>query len=319
MDEWADDITLSQRRKVLTDIFWPDPDPIEPLAPNTVVRHPISRINIEDETAEATALAIAANTTLTSLRIDEEVMTEMTLLILCRGVMNSVAPIRALAFQGVNIVLAINSITQIFSSSSTLTELSFHSTPLGPAGARVIADALSSNQILTKLDLYGCSLGPLGVKALTPVLNRCPLVSLFLIRNQLNEMGLVDLGNALRYVSTLTKLSIMNEEMTPLAIKAFSSFLSPSLNLTELRLRDMQLGDDGACMIAEGLKFNSTLNNSSTLLAITLVIAVDTLWQKCYLSWSLRLLVCIRMISLILEQDFLPAFLVPILLCDTWS
>jgi Ran GTPase-activating protein (RanGAP) involved in mRNA processing and transport len=151
--------------------------------------------------------------------------------------------------------------------STTFDMLSFSSNGLGATCVRRGAPALASNIFLRELRLGGNGIGDIGASALGIALAQNRVLSkLYLTSNGITAAGARDLARALvRSVSALELLCLSSNLIGELGAEAFVEVLAPGSGsvLTELDLRENNIGARGARSLATALGANSTLKKLS--------------------------------------------------------
>jgi Ran GTPase-activating protein (RanGAP) involved in mRNA processing and transport len=152
------------------------------------------------------------------------------------------------------------SIAYMISQCASLTKISFEDSEASDIVLAEITTAISTHPQLEELDLSGNNLGRQGCVALTSALKACrnpQLQSLFLSYNAIDDNGVQALVSGIRNCHNLTKLSLGgNELITAEGCRSLSTLFQSDhckLNLTQLYLDEISIGDDGALAISAGL------------------------------------------------------------------
>jgi len=146
--------------------------------------------------------------------------------------------------------------------STSITKLHFGDNNLGDDGFASIAAALSKQTQLERLSLRDNSLGATSCKALEPMVSIFPRLSyLDLSYNIIDDTGLEALVGGLSKSNSVEKLYLSgNRLITVEGLRSFSTlFRSENCSLKSLTLEEMNIGDDEAEVLANGLTGNKSL------------------------------------------------------------
>ena len=173
-----------------------------------------------------------------------------------------------------------HALVRVLQTNTTLTHLELWSDEIGPEVSHAIADALMTNATLRSLkisaDGYGIEIGDEAARAFASAL-RCNSTLQTLILSgynsgtQITEIGACLLAEALKVNATLTKLEMEFVEMGVPGARSFGDVLRSNSALTSLNLSgpfggwvvepEMNIGNEGAAALADGLAENRTLTS----------------------------------------------------------
>jgi hypothetical protein len=148
---------------------------------------------------------------------------------------------------------------------NSLKHLSVKDTEVVDEGFTEIATTLRSQSQLEYLDLYDNSIGRDGCIALGNTLSRWPvsnkLENLRIGNNTIDDEGLQALVSGMMNCRSLKRLSLShNQSITAAGLRSLFPLLqSESHYLEKLLLYGINVGDDGAIALAEGLRGNKSL------------------------------------------------------------
>ncbi len=140
----------------------------------------------------------------------------------------------------------------------------FHNNTICDEGFAIICGELRSHPQLEKLSLYRNDIGRNGCMALGNTLSswHAPnLQSLDLEYNSIDDLGLQALVAGIMSCSNLSRLILSgNRSITTTGLRLLSTLFQPkNCSLEELSLERINIGNDGAAALAEGLVGNKSL------------------------------------------------------------
>lgn len=154
-------------------------------------------------------------------------------------------------------------------TSTTLTTLFLSQSPIGPNGARHVADAVRNNTTLRKLSMCACGLGDLGARHLAEALKiNSALTNLILSSNKIGADGMTALADSLNVNTTLTALILNDSDLNGRHSHwhaAIATALKNNTTLQELSLARCNLDDGAARALAEALRYNTGLKSLSVV------------------------------------------------------
>ncbi|EKX39805.1 hypothetical protein GUITHDRAFT_76089 [Guillardia theta CCMP2712] len=141
-----------------------------------------------------------------------------------------------------------------------LDKLDLSCNKIGDEGGTLIGEFLASNRTLKTLVLQGSSIGPPGQRAIFDALKgkNTSLSSLDLGccgagKNVCGDEGCLALAEALRRNTSLARLSLSANRLSPGMMSSLSRGLGRNLYLTQLDLSDNMIHDEGATSLAQSL------------------------------------------------------------------
>ncbi|XP_059817780.1 ribonuclease inhibitor-like isoform X3 [Hypanus sabinus] len=141
-------------------------------------------------------------------------------------------------------------------------KLCLGSVSLTAAGVVDLVSALSTNRSLTELDLAGNKLGDSGVKLVFEALRNpgCKIQKLCLRSVGLTAAGVVDLTSALSTNPSLTELDLRDNELGDSGVKlVFEAVRNPGCKIQNLCLRSVGLTAAGVLDLASAVSTNCSL------------------------------------------------------------
>ena len=148
---------------------------------------------------------------------------------------------------------------------SSIKRLNISMNLLGSVGTATLGEGLGFCGHLTWLVLSGNNIGPSGIQNLVKGLKCCTdLLVLDLTDNDIISEGATALADILNNFPKLQVLSLNKNNIGLEGIKALVGWLkvgNASKSLIELQLGHNNIGSDGACELAEGLRYVKTIQN----------------------------------------------------------
>ena len=159
-------------------------------------------------------------------------------------------------------VTGAESLSKALKVNSSLTNLNLRDNGIGDTGAESLSQALTENSSLTYLYLDANRIGDIGAKSLSQALTvNSSLTALDLSWNRIGDTGAESLSQALTENSSLTYLYLDANRIGDIGAKSLSQALTVNSSLTNLNLRDNGIGDTGAESLSQALTVNSSLTN----------------------------------------------------------
>ena len=148
---------------------------------------------------------------------------------------------------------------------SSIKRLNISMNLLGSVSTASLGEGLGFCGHLTWLVLSGNNIGPSGVQNLVKGLKCCTdLLVLDLTDNDILSEGATALADILNNFPNLQELSLNKNNIGLEGIKALVGWMklgNASKSLIELQLGHNNIGSDGACELAEGLRYMKTIQN----------------------------------------------------------
>lgn len=192
--------------------------------------------NVDDDMVAELGEALATNSTLETLSLYLNKVTDFGCIALMDGVMSD---------QG---------------AGSGLVHLNLGANRISDGGAVALAALLASNGTLKKLILDRNRVTQDGVRALSMALERNnTLDSISLHRNALGDEGARVLGKAIHFNHTLRVLVLDDNGITDKGMEGLASGLRTNLGLQQLHLSSNRIGNGGAHALAAALHKNRSL------------------------------------------------------------
>ncbi|CAF24065.1 DUF294 nucleotidyltransferase-like domain-containing protein [Candidatus Protochlamydia amoebophila] len=219
-----------------------------------------SRVGINDKEAEIIANALALNTALRSLRLQNNQISDRGAEAFARALASN-ATLKALWLDNNQISNeGAEAIAQALASNTALRELYLGNNQISDKGTEAIAQALASNTTLETLWLDNNQISFKGVKALVQSLAfNTTLKVIHLNSNKISDEGAEAIAQALASNTTLKILDLGNNQISDKGGKEIGKALAFNTVLRRLYLRNNQISDEGAEAIAQALASNTTL------------------------------------------------------------
>jgi len=162
--------------------------------------------------------------------------------------------------------------------NTSIISISFHDNLLTDECMAALADALRVNSTLKILNIGENGIGATGAKHLSDVLvHQCTLQSLILAHNPLGATGFIHVATMLCHNSAIEIITLCNtlnyqyefqehgrlphsDAVQKRAICTLQNALKLNNRLHTVEITSNRFGDDGARMIAQALRHNTTLN-----------------------------------------------------------
>ena len=215
---------------------------------------------IHDAGASAISMALAVNSSLTSLDLDWNRIGDAGASSLSQVLtVNSSLTILDLSWNIIGEAGA-SSLSQALTANSSLTSLDLRNNSIGISGASSLSQALTANSSPTSLNLRANGFGMLGAVSLSQALTaNSSLTSLELGYNFIADAGAYCLSQALTANSSLTSLDLRYNNIGEVGASSLSQALTANSSLTSLDLRGNRIGDADASALSQALTANSSL------------------------------------------------------------
>ncbi|XP_059817072.1 ribonuclease inhibitor-like isoform X2 [Hypanus sabinus] len=202
--------------------------------------------------------ALSTNRSLAELDLGGNKLRDSGMKLVSEALRNPGCKIQKLGLGSVSLTAAgVEDLASALSTNRSLTELDLGGNKLGDSGVKLVFEALRNPGCkIQKLDLGSVGLTAAGVPVLSSALStNCSLTELDLVYNELGDSGVKLVSEALRNPGCkIQKLCLRSVGLTAAGVVDFTYALSTNPSLTELDLRDNELGDSGVKLVFEAVR-----------------------------------------------------------------
>ncbi|WP_039359749.1 hypothetical protein [Candidatus Protochlamydia amoebophila] len=219
-----------------------------------------SHKEINDKGAETLAQALAFNTTIKILELNNNKLSDRGTQAIVHALAFNTA-LRTFLFKSNQISdQGAKALAQFLASNTVLSTLHLNNNQISDKEMKVFAHALVSNTALKRLRLDFNQINDKGIEGFAPALaSNTNLETLNLSTNQITDKGAEVLAQALASNTALKDFNLSDNQITDKGAEVLAQTLASNTTLREFNLSGNQITDKGAKVLAQALASNTAL------------------------------------------------------------